>query len=239
MTAQSGWKFVALLGGLFSAACGLAQQPCTQGRPVEGIISDASGAVVPGARVQAANETVTTDVTGRFAFACVPESYTSVTVQADGFAPVTATLGPHASHLELQLQVARVETDVVVGDDATAMDADHGAGTRTLSSQDVRRLADDPDEFLRELQALAASSGGIPGSALVTVDGFQNTSALPPKGSIASIRVNPDMSIIFIILLLRFLSLLIIILRFLGTTLPRLWKSLVLLIYEFLSIRII
>jgi hypothetical protein len=193
MFGQPDWKFAALLVGLFSTASGLAQQPCTQGRPVEGIISDASGAVIAGARVQTGGETANTDANGRFAFACVPESYTSVTMQADGFAPGTATLGRQVSHLELQLQVAHVETDVVVGDDATAMDADHGAGTRTLGSQDVRRLADDPDEFLRELQALAASSGGIPGSALITVDGFQNTSALPPKGSIASIRVNPDM----------------------------------------------
>ncbi|MGA2049545.1 MAG: hypothetical protein ABSG96_17740 [Terracidiphilus sp.] len=30
----------------------------------------------------------------------------------------------------------------------------------------------------------------MPGSALLTVDGFENASALPPKGSIASIRVN-------------------------------------------------
>jgi hypothetical protein len=193
MLAQSGWKFAALLVGLFSTTCGLAQQPCTQGRPVEGIISDSSGAVIAGARVQTGGESATTDAAGRFAFACVPESSTSITVQADGFAPGTAALGRQVSHLELQLQVARVETDVVVGDDPTAVDADHGAGTRTLNSQDVRQLADDPDEFLRELQALAASSGGIPGSALITVDGFQNASALPPKGSIASIRVNPDM----------------------------------------------
>src|ERR1700761_846311 len=193
MLAQSGWKFAALLVGLFSTACGLAQQRCTQGRPVEGIISDSSGAVVAGARVQAGDQTVTTDTTGRFTFACVPDSYTSVSVQADGFAPAVASLGRQASHLELKLQVAHVETDVVVGDDNPAMDAGQGAGTRTLNSQDVRRLADDPDEFLRELQALAASSGGIPGSALITVDGFQNASALPPKGSIASIRVNPDM----------------------------------------------
>src|ERR1700678_3996308 len=107
MTAQSGWKFATLLVGLSSAACGLAQQPCMQGRPVEGIVSDASGAVVPGARVQTDGETATTDATGLFTFACVPESSTSITVQADGFAPGTATLGRQVSHLELQLQVAR------------------------------------------------------------------------------------------------------------------------------------
>jgi hypothetical protein len=54
-------------------------------------------------------------------------------------------------------------------------------------------FSDDPDDFLRELQALAAGGGGPSGNALVTVDGFQNSSALPPKSSIASIRVNPDL----------------------------------------------
>jgi hypothetical protein len=193
MLAQSSWKFVVLFVGSFPAVCALAQQACTQGRTVEGIVSDSTGAVIAGARVQTGSETATTDATGHFMLSCVPESSTTITAEADGFAPGTADLDRQVTHVELQLQVAHVETDVVVGDDATAMDADHGAGTRTLGSQDVRRLADDPDEFLRELQVLAASSGGIPGSALVTVDGFQNTSALPPKGSIASIRVNPDM----------------------------------------------
>ena len=54
-------------------------------------------------------------------------------------------------------------------------------------------MADDPDDFKRQLQVLAATSGGAPGQAIITVDGFQNSSTLPPKSSIASIRVNPDM----------------------------------------------
>jgi hypothetical protein len=37
-----------------------------------------------------------------------------------------------------------------------------------------------------------AGGGGSPGSAAVVVDGFRNSSAMPPKSSIASIRINPD-----------------------------------------------
>jgi hypothetical protein len=33
-------------------------------------------------------------------------------------------------------------------------------------------MADDPDDFKRQLQVLAASSGGAPGQAIITVDGF-------------------------------------------------------------------
>jgi hypothetical protein len=57
----------------------------------------------------------------------------------------------------------------------------------------VQLLADGPDDFLRQLPALSASGGGSPASTLIMVDGFQNGSALPPKSSIASIRVNPDL----------------------------------------------
>ena len=44
-----------------------------------------------------------------------------------------------------------------------------------------------------ELQILAAANGGAPGAARITVDGFQNSSALPPKGSIARIVTAPDL----------------------------------------------
>src|SRR3984885_15128378 len=64
---------------------------------------------------------------------------------------------------------------------------------RTGRTTAARRYSDDPDDFRRELQALAAGGGGPSGNALVTVDGFQNSSALPAKSSIASIRVNPDL----------------------------------------------
>jgi len=49
-----------------------------------------------------------------------------------------------------------------------------------------------PMIFLRQLQVLAANSGGDPSATVIVVDGFQNASALPPKSSIASIRINPD-----------------------------------------------
>ncbi|HEY4047446.1 MAG TPA: TonB-dependent receptor, partial [Acidobacteriaceae bacterium] len=77
--------------------------------------------------------------------------------------------------------------------DGANLDADHGAGTTELSAKDLKALADDPDDFERELQVLAASAGGAPGQAIVTVDGFKNTSRIPPKSAIAFIRINPDL----------------------------------------------
>jgi hypothetical protein len=56
----------------------------------------------------------------------------------------------------------------------------------------VQLLPDDPDDLIQQLQLLASSGGYNPDATTIMVDGFQNTSAMPPKSSIASIRINPD-----------------------------------------------
>jgi hypothetical protein len=86
--------------------------------------------------------------------------------------------------------MAAVQSDVQVSGDS---DNDTGGDTTTLNTKAVQGLADDPDDFLRQLQVLASEAGGDPTQAIMMVDGFQNPSALPPKSSIASIRINPDL----------------------------------------------
>jgi hypothetical protein len=193
MTSQ---KYAVLLAGLLFSGTALAQQSCIGGMHVDGVITDPTGALIPGAHVQAGTgATDVTDATGHYAFACVPLTSTTITVDADGFAQATARAHARAgsaAHVNLRLAVATVQTDVQVSANANGAD-DRTAGTTVLGSEEVQRLSDDPDDFLRELQALAAGGGGPSGNALVTVDGFQNVSTLPPKSSIASIRVNPDL----------------------------------------------
>ena len=73
--------------------------------------------------------------------------------------------------------------------------ADPGAlgATATISGKRLESLADDPDDLLRELQQLGAASGGNPSNTTIAVNGFQGSSKLPPKSSIAYIKVNPDL----------------------------------------------
>jgi hypothetical protein len=97
------------------------------------------------------------------------------------------------AHLTLQLAIAAVQADVEVNADTPGIETDSGMGTPDLSAADVQRLPDDPDDLVRQLQILASAAGGDPSAAVITVDGFQNGSALPPKSSIAAIRVNPDL----------------------------------------------
>jgi hypothetical protein len=171
-----------------------AQQSCVNSIRVDGTITDPTGAVIPGAQVHASNgETATTDTAGHYVLPCIPATSTTLTAQVDGFAKGTASA--HArqggtAHVNLQLAVSAVQTDVQVNGDSGI---DSSGDTTTLNTMAVQGLADDPDDFLRELQVLASEAGGDPTTAMIMVDGFQNSSALPPKNSIASIRINPDL----------------------------------------------
>ena len=190
---KTGWAIAMLLAAGAQLAVA---EPCTKGVMVSGIVLDPAHAAVVGANVtlqtdQGAIAAITSDGAGRFSFGCAALRQNVVHVQAPGFASKDVSVA--GSSLVIELAIASIETNIAVGEDATSLDTDHGAGTHTLTGKDVQDLADDPDDFKRQLQVLAATSGGAPGEAIITVDGFQNSSQLPPKSSIASIRVNPDM----------------------------------------------
>src|SRR5271163_2755873 len=157
---MTGRKYAVLLVGLLLSGVALAQRPCIRGMKIEGVITDPTGAVIPGAHVQAGTgATGVTDATGHYAFACVPLSSTTITADADGFAQASARAHARAggaAHVNLRLAVASVQTDVQVSANANGADDGRTAGTTVLGTEDVHRLSDDPDDFLRELQALAA-----------------------------------------------------------------------------------
>jgi len=173
-----------------------AQQSCATGLRIEGVVTDPGGAVIPGAQVNAAGgQQAIADAAGHFVLECVAANPVALTVQATGFKQSTVqaagALGT-AAHIDVQLAVAAAETSVQVNASEDRMDPQQGAGTTTLTTADVRQLPDDPDDLLQQLQLLASAGGGSATSATLVVDGFQNGSAMPPKSSIASIRINPD-----------------------------------------------
>jgi Carboxypeptidase regulatory-like domain/TonB dependent receptor len=184
------------LSAVLSISGNLHAQTCADAKALTGTVLDPSGAAVAGAQVHlqsATPEETTTGPHGAFALHCVGSDHYQITVDANGFAE-SQIAGHGDANITVHLRIADVHTVVEVGENnGVSLDADHGAGTHTLTAEDLQGMADDPDDFKRQLQVLAASSGGAPGQAIITVDGFQNSSALPPKSSIASIRVNPDM----------------------------------------------
>lgn len=185
-----------LLGGLVTPMVAAAQQRC-DGMRIEGMVLDPDGAAIAGAAIHADGLSTTTDAKGQYALSCLTARSIRISAEAPGFQTATVSLKSHGDateHFDFHLKLAKVTTDVQVGEnEGVNLDSDDGIGTHTLTQKQIQQLADDPDDFKRELQVLAAANGGAPGAARITVNGFENASALPPKASIARIVTAPDM----------------------------------------------
>ena len=186
------------LGGLLPGANARAEMRCGERAGIgSGMVMDATGAVILGATVKVGGVAgvVITGRDGRFETACLAEAKYSVTIEAQGFSAATRALviGAGAQPLVVRLKPMTVTTEVTASAGGSGVDSQDIAGSRTMDKADIGQLADDPDEFSRQLQVLAAAAGGAPGQAIVTVDGFQNGGQIPPKSAISFIRVNPDL----------------------------------------------
>ena len=91
--------------------------------------------------------------------------------------------------------MASAEASITVNaeEDDQQVKAPGGGNGLVVAGKQLQALADDPDDLLRQLQQLSAASGGSPGNATISVDGFQDSATLPPKDSIAFINVSPDL----------------------------------------------
>lgn len=171
-----------------------AQTDCVRGARLEGDVIDPTGAAIPGARITWAGiSAAVSNASGHYVFPCARAEQGQLKVEAQNFAILTKDLILREGtpiRLNLTLTLAEVQTEVRV--DANNNPESSASDTVSLSTQQIQQLPDDPDDLLRQLQTLAAMYGGDPTNARLMVDGFQNGSALPPKSSIASIRINPD-----------------------------------------------
>ena len=175
----------------------IAQTPCA-GSSLEGAVYDSTGAIIPSATLTLdGGPAVTSSSQGRFRYPCIAKGEHTLHVAAPSFTdanlPVTM---PHRGELNVVLHIASVTTEVQVSGDGQEMPSDAATtsgASHTLTKKDLASLADDPDDLKRELQQLAATAGSNPNSTIITVDGFQNATQLPPKSSIEYIKVNPDL----------------------------------------------
>jgi Carboxypeptidase regulatory-like domain len=189
------------LGNLYAPIAALAQPPCTDGSPLSGQVRDTTAAIIPGASIRLDGRApILADSAGRFRFACLGAGRHALHVAADSFATLDlAVNAPRQGELVITLHPQKVETTVDVGADSDYIDENSATASgpsQTISGRRLQSLADDPDDLLRELQQMAASAGGSPSNTSISVDGFQggdNNNTLPPKSSIAYIKVNPDL----------------------------------------------
>jgi Carboxypeptidase regulatory-like domain len=185
---------LAVGAGLALAIPHVSAQSVCPGGSVTGTVRDSTRASIGGASVTLEDgQAQTSGGDGRFVFACVAKGTHTVSVAADGFASEqVAIMVPQSAAVDLGLRPAAVQTEVEVSDSDATSSATSAGATTTISGDRLQSLADDPDDLQRELQQLAAANGGNASNTTIAVDGFQGSSALPPKSSIAYIRVNPD-----------------------------------------------
>ncbi len=173
----------------------------SQSASLRGRVTDESGAVVPSATVtlngpSGATRTTTATGTGVYLFTGLPPGDYTVAASAPNLAqpqPVKIALRGGERSLDLRLKVASTAQQVTVkespGPGVTA-DPANNASTLVLKGEDLRALADDPDDLASDLQALAGPSAGPDGGS-VFVDGFSG-GQIPPKESIREVRINQN-----------------------------------------------
>ena len=173
-------------------------QSCPQTGTLSGIVLDPAGAIVRAADVQVfLGEEVHfahSGKDGRWTIPCLTPGTYRVQVTSPGFQQSQLDQVQVSSNtlnlLTTKLLIEAVAETIDVG---SADGNPQEGGANVISEKQLEGFAEDPDDFQRQLQALAAASGGRPGSAIITVDGFQSPSTLPPKSSIQEVRISPDM----------------------------------------------
>ncbi len=162
----------------------------TGNTPVRGTVRDSTGALIPGAVLLLDGRQVLSGDDGSFTFPCAATGAHKLLARAPGFEDLSLKVSaPQHGSIQVTLLPAAVQTAVEVSADTPGV----GTPRVTLSGDQLQTLADDPDDLLRELQQLGATSGGSPENTIITIDGFQGPSKLPPKSSIAYIEVEPDL----------------------------------------------
>src|ERR1700761_3193899 len=118
------WRLMVAAMGALNASLLLAQVPCIDGFRIEGVIADPTGAVVPGARIQASGgEKTTSDAAGHYGLSCAALGGVVITVQAQGFNGKTVSVSGQrgtTAIANVQLEIATVQDSVQVNADTVA-----------------------------------------------------------------------------------------------------------------------
>jgi hypothetical protein len=167
---------------------------------IRGVLTDNSGAVIPGANISISGNgverTVGTQADGSYSIIGLAPGQYTVHVAFPGFGTVdrqvTVNTGS-AVDVPIQLIVALEKQQVTVESEAgpsISVAPDNNATALVLKGEDLQALPDDPDDLSDALQALAGPGAGPNGGA-VYIDGFTG-GQIPPKESIREIRINQN-----------------------------------------------
>ncbi|HEX5230297.1 MAG TPA: carboxypeptidase regulatory-like domain-containing protein [Bryobacteraceae bacterium] len=191
---------------LLPVALFLTMPPAAYSQPagvLHGVITDESGALVPGASVTVSNaagasKSATSGDDGAYSISGLDAGSYSVKASAPGLQQTKAVSvdvrgGTQTATADVQLTVAVEKQEVTVQENAgpqVSVDPSQNAGALVLRGADLQALSDDPDDLQADLQALAGPSAG-PSGGQIYIDGFTG-GTLPSKDSIREIRINQN-----------------------------------------------
>ncbi|MBI4909498.1 MAG: carboxypeptidase regulatory-like domain-containing protein [Acidobacteria bacterium] len=163
---------------------------------LQGVITDPSGASVPGAVIElrgpGGTKRFQSDAAGKYASGdLVPGQY-RIRITVKGFATVerNSLAITRQVTFDAQLAIQPGREIVQVGDETGRLTLDpltNGGGVFFRERQ-VAQLSDDPDELILQLRALSGPAPG-PNGGQFFVDGFTGVN-LPPKSAIREVRIN-------------------------------------------------
>jgi len=170
---------------------------------IHGVITDESGALVPGAKITVSNasgpvKNATSGDDGSYTISGLQAGTYTVTASSPGLvqiAPATVDFsgGVRSASLDIPMRVSLEKQEVTVQENAgpqVSTDPANNAGQLTLRGADLDALSDDPDDLQADLLALAGPAAG-PNGGQFFIDGF-SSGQLPPKDSIREIRINSN-----------------------------------------------
>jgi hypothetical protein len=162
---------------------------------ITGVITDQSGAVVPGAQVTITNEdtglkrTTTTDATGRYRTLDLPQGSYTIEVSSSGFKPlkktnVSVTIG-QVNVQDLQLELGAVSQEVTVQGTAAVLQTQKADVHTEISSYAVENL---PVNVYRNFQTIETLAPGVFSDSVIK-NSYPNSPADTPDRSL-SINAN-------------------------------------------------
>ena len=161
---------------------------------------DESGAVVPRATVAISGpaglvKTTTTATDGSYSLTGLAPGDYMVHAIAPKLEqqPVKIALKAGSQTIRLELKVAATTQQMTVQErsgSTLSTESSNNASALVLKGEDLKALADDPEDLMTDLQALAGPSAG-PGGSSIFIDGF-SSGPLPSKDAIREIRINQN-----------------------------------------------
>ena len=168
---------------------------------LRGQVTDESGAIVPGARVELQGPSSLLKTTkagndGSYFFGGLAPGDYVLRASAPQLAirqPAKISLRTSPLTVNLVLYVSAEKQEVTVEENAkpiVSTEASANASAVVLRGTDLDALSDNPDDLAADLQALAGPAAG-PNGGSILIDGFSG-GELPPKNSIREIRINQN-----------------------------------------------